>query len=96
MNGRFAHEETPEGRLAAIAVMVAAKVSDEYARTGIGPQVPDVADLREALRPFVLRELIRARLDEAERVSGARAERRADLVRQLYVIEAQIPKELRS
>lgn len=95
MNGRFAHEDSPEGRLAAIAVMVATKIEDTYTKTGRGPRKPDVADLREALRPFVQRELIKARLDEAERALDMKAERRADLIRQLYVYEAQIPKELR-
>lgn len=96
MNGSsFKHENTPEGRLAAIVVMVAAKMEDEFARTGTGPSKPDIADLREILRPFVQREIIHARLDEASHSLDQKAERRAHLIRQFYVYEAQIPKELR-
>jgi hypothetical protein len=96
MNGRFAHEDTPEGRLAVVAVMLADKMEKTYQETGKGPQRPDVADLREVLRPFVQCEIIKARIDESSRTVDMKVKRRADLVRALYVLEAQIPKELRT
>jgi hypothetical protein len=95
VNGKFNHEDTPEGRLAAIVVMVASKMEDNFLKTGAGPSKPDVADLREILRPFVQREIIHARLDEATQSLDQKAERRAHLIRQFYIYEAQIPKELR-
>jgi predicted metal-binding protein len=95
MNGRFAHEETPEGRLAAIAVWIAETFADRHAKTGHGPTAPDVADLREIMRPYVQRELLKARIDEFERLGESRNKRRTDLVRELYECEVQIPLEHR-
>jgi hypothetical protein len=93
--GRFNNEDTPEGRLAAIAVMLAVEFEDRYARTRVGPQKPDVADLREALRPYVLRELLHARIEESERVIDTRVVRTTQLVKQLYEVEAMLPMEHR-
>lgn len=95
MNGRFVHEESPEGRLAAIAVSIAIAFSDRHAKTGNGPSARDVADLRDALRPYVQRELLRARLDEFERNHNGRNSRRSALIKQLYECEAKIPAEHR-
>jgi hypothetical protein len=95
MNGKFTHETTPEGRLAAVAVMLAEEFEDRYNQTKVGPQKPDVADLREALRPYLLRELLRARIEESEKVIETRAARTAHLVKELYECERQIPWEHR-
>jgi hypothetical protein len=95
MNGRFMHEETPEGRLAAIAVWITTEFSDRYAKTGKGPEKPDVADLREAMRPYVHRELLKARIDEFERLGELRGKRRSALIQELYEWEMKIPSEHR-
>jgi hypothetical protein len=95
VNGKLNHEDTPEGQLAAVAVLLATRMKDNHIKNGNGPSEPDVADLKEVLRPFVHRLLIKARLDESERIIDFKLERRADLIRQLYILEAQIPKELR-
>jgi hypothetical protein len=64
MNGRVHHDDTPEGRLAAVARSLAIQMEEKLNRE------PDYADYRDALRPFVRRELLNARIDEARKVSG--------------------------
>ncbi len=95
MNGRFLHEETPEGRLAAVAVALAAAFEDRHHRYRNGPTKPDVADLRDALRPYVIRELLKARIEEAEINVETRASRTAQLIKALYECEAKLPKDHR-
>jgi hypothetical protein len=95
LNWRLAHEKTPEGRLAAIAVALATEFEDRYNRTKTGPAKPDVADFREAMGPYIHRELLRARIDESEKTIGMKNNRRAELIRLLYQIEAKMPPEHR-
>lgn len=63
MNGRTREGETPEERLAAVAK----SLMDQMEKTN---RVPDYADFRDTLRPFVLAELFRARIDEARKGCG--------------------------
>lgn len=65
MNGRVhSQDETPEGRIAAVARSLCVQMGEKLKRT------PDYADFREALRPFIQREILRARIDEARKTSG--------------------------
>lgn len=95
MNGKIAYQDSPEGRLAAVAVVLMEQFEDRHAKTGVGPSKPDVADIREAIRPYIQRELIRARIDEAERGISVKGNRRTELVRELYEWERLIPEEYR-
>jgi hypothetical protein len=70
MLGRVHGDETPEGRLAAVARSLAVEMANQQHQTGCGPSEPDYADYRDALRPFIRRELLLARIDEARRVAG--------------------------
>jgi hypothetical protein len=90
-DGKILNEDTPEGRLAAVAVLVATKFEDRYHQTGHGPRAPDVADLREVLRPYVQEIILRARLDEFEKITGGKATRRSELVRMIYLCQLQMP-----
>lgn len=63
MNGRILEGETPEERLAAVAKALV----DQMQPTG---RVPDYADFRDAFRPWILAELLRARIDEARKGCG--------------------------
>ncbi len=63
MNGRVTGGETPEERLAAVAKSLV----EQMEKTG---RAPDYADFREAFRPFVRAELLRARIDEARKSCG--------------------------
>jgi hypothetical protein len=66
VNGRIhAEEETPEGRIAAVARSLCLQMKQKLNR-----EQPDYADFRDVLRPFVQRELIRARIDEARKTYG--------------------------
>ncbi len=89
--GRILYEETPEGRLAAVAVLVATEFEDRYAKTGVGPRQPDVADFREAFQPYIEDLLLRARIDESEQTIDMKSNRRQDLVRRLYECQLRIP-----
>lgn len=94
MNGRTHEEETPEGRLAAAARSLAIKMEDRFHKTHAGPSEPDYADYREALRPYVRRELLLARIDEARKTASAAITSRVkELALQLMECEMQIPKE---
>ena len=96
MNGRIDLEETPEGRLAAVAVSLAKQMLADFEKTAAGPSSPDYADYRDALRPYVRRELLLARIDEARKKhSVALTARVRELANELAECEKQIPKEKR-
>ena len=64
MNGRIHHDETPEGRIAAVARALCIQMEKKLQRE------PDYADFRDVLRPFLQRELLNVRVDEARKTSG--------------------------
>jgi hypothetical protein len=70
VNGRIKHDETPEGRIAALARSLCLQMAEEQKATGRGPTEPDYADFRDVLRPFIQLELLRARIDEARKTSA--------------------------
>jgi len=70
VNGRINHDDTPEGRIAAVCKSLMLQMENRHNKTGVGPSVPDYADLRDVLKPFVERELLNARIDEARKNSG--------------------------
>ena len=67
---RLEHAKTPEERLAAVAFALVEKLRDSHKDTGVGPSYPDYADFRDAFRPHLRRELIKARMDEAGYAAG--------------------------
>lgn len=71
MNGRILDEDTPEGRIAAVVRSLCVQMEDRHNKTGLGPILPDYADFREALRPFLRMEILKARIDEARKTAGA-------------------------
>lgn len=66
MNGRIAIEETPEGRLAAVVKGLIVRMREEHRNRLAEYREPDYADIRDALRPHVERELVLARIAEVE------------------------------
>jgi hypothetical protein len=60
MNGK-----TPEDRISAVARTLAYKMHSELGR------VPDYADFRAGLRPYIRRELVLARIDEARTIGAS-------------------------
>jgi hypothetical protein len=70
VNGRIQHEDTPWGRVAAIARSLCIQMDEKYRATQVGPSAPDYADFRDVLRPFIESELLKARIDEARKASG--------------------------
>jgi hypothetical protein len=95
VNGRTEQEKTPEGRLAAVARSLAIRMEKKHRQSGgVGPREPDYADFRDAFRPYLQRELLLARIDEA-RHTNARAitARVEELARELRECEESIPKE---
>jgi hypothetical protein len=94
MNGRKLEENTPEARLAAVARSLMIKMESKYLKSGVGPKEPDYADFREALRPYVRRELLLARIDEARKTAAtAITSRVKELAAELHECEKLIPKE---
>jgi hypothetical protein len=94
--GRLRGETTPEGRLAAVASCLAVSMADEHVRSAAGPAAPDYADYREALRPYILRELLLARIDEARKsISLHLTGRVKELAAELAEIESGLPAEHR-
>ena len=88
MNGRIKSEASQEGRLAAVARSVALRMKD-------GKQGdPDYADLRDALRPYVMREILLARIEEARHVaSDCLTSRVKQLAAELVEVNELIAKE---
>jgi hypothetical protein len=64
MNGRVHHEDTPEGRIAAVAKSLCIQMDKKLKRE------PDYADFRDVLRPFIKKEILNARIEEARMQSG--------------------------
>jgi len=94
VNGRTEQEKTPEGRLAAVAKSLAIRMETKYRQSGVGPSQPDYADYRDAFRPYLQRELLLARIEEARHTSAARITARVEeLARELRECEKQLPKE---
>lgn len=85
MDGRIASEPTPEGRLAALAFSIGVQMRDHEKKD------PDYADFRDAMRPFVKRELILARLEDLRQTTGATLTlRTAELAKELLDLNKQI------
>jgi hypothetical protein len=92
MNGRL-HDETPEARIAAVVRSLAIKMGMKFERTGVGAKEPDYADLREALAPYLRRELLLARIDEARKTAAtALTTRMKELASELFECDAAIAK----
>lgn len=70
MNLRINFDQTPEGRIAAVARSLCVQMAEKRKATGIGPSEPDYADFRDVLKPFIEREMINARIDEARKTGG--------------------------
>ena len=70
MRRKVEHEVTVEGRLAAVLSNL---IEDQLAAADVHPQRThygiDFADMRDALRPYVAREILLARIDEAKGLS---------------------------
>jgi hypothetical protein len=93
MNGRTDSEDTPEGRIAAVARSLAMKMAIKFERTGKGWREPDYADYRAALAPYLRRELLLARIDEARKTSStALTTRMKELAGELFECDADIAK----
>lgn len=65
MDGRITSEPTPEGRIAAVVFSVWVQMRDHEKKD------PDYADYRDALRPFLRRELILALMQDLRHQTGA-------------------------
>ena len=88
MNGRIVKESTPEGRLAAVAKSVAVRLRADLRREA------DYADYRDAMRPYILRELVLARIEEARRCYGdTLTVRMRELALQLDALNKNLPPE---
>jgi hypothetical protein len=94
MNGRNHNvDETPEGRIAAVARSLAMKMEADFEKTGQGPRDPDYADYRRALAPYLRRELLLARIDEARKTAAtALTTRMKELATELFECDATIAK----
>jgi hypothetical protein len=96
MNGRIKHSETAEERLAAVAHSLVLKMAEEYRKTGCGPTGPDYADYRDELRPYIRREFLLVRIDEARKTHSAQLTGRIrELAAELAECEREIPQEHR-
>jgi len=94
MNGRIRGDETPEGRLAAVARSLLLHMQDEFRRTGQGPSEPDYADFRDAFRRRLRLELVNARISEARHIHAkVTTERVAELAKEKGQLESEIEKE---
>jgi hypothetical protein len=94
MNGRTTNiEDTPEARIAAVARSLAMKMQAHFEKTGQGPRDPDYADYRRAIGPYLHRELLLARIDEARKTAAtALTTRMKELASELFECDAAIAK----
>lgn len=86
MNGRTHAEETPEGRLAAVARSLGDQMIKKFNR------YPDFADFRQVFKPFIEKELLLARIAEARKLGSKQlTERMKELTRELHEAEKALP-----
>ncbi|MHB8666781.1 MAG: hypothetical protein ACYC7B_04575 [Burkholderiales bacterium] len=99
MNGaRYEASETVEGRLAAVVMQLFHTFEDRNTRENRS-DIVDYADVAAALRPYVQKEIVHARIEEVGALRNQTRNRliayEATLLRELAEIEArisQIPK----
>ena len=85
-------EETPEGRIAAVAVSLLRFMEERNRETGVGAKEPDYADFRDAFAPYVKKEILLARIDEMRHShSKVITERVTELGRELLELERTMP-----
>ncbi|MGB2633213.1 MAG: hypothetical protein WAM58_04685 [Candidatus Acidiferrum sp.] len=88
MNGRISKAETPEARLAAVAVALLKSIPEKtWWRI-------DYADFEEALRPYVKRELLNARLEELRRQRTSARDQTVVQERELFQQLVQVEKQI--
>ncbi len=95
MNGKFKHSNSLEGQLAAVAVATMIKVQNRINRAG-DSEKPSASDFEEAFRVYVKIAELQIRLNERDRLEEGHADRRSELVQQLYRLKAEIPEEFQS
>jgi hypothetical protein len=96
MNVRLKYAVTPEERIAAIARDLAHEIEIRHTMTGNGPAEPDYADYRDRLAPYIRRELLLARIDEARKSLSIHLTGRVkELAAELAEIESGIAAERR-
>lgn len=93
MNGRINQEETPEGRLAAVVKTLLLEMRRKFGHRLPEYREPDYADIREAIKPFLDREICAAKLKEAKwnRTLDFREVRIRELEQELRSINARMP-----
>jgi hypothetical protein len=92
MNGAYKHSSSLEGQLAAVAMSVIHKVQERKNRAG-DSEIPSISDFEEAFRVHLKIADLKTRLDERDKLEKGHADRRADLVQQLYILMAERPAE---
>jgi hypothetical protein len=95
MNGKYRTSSSLEGQLAAVAMAVVNKIQSRINRAG-DSEIPSASDFEEAFRVHVKIAELQTRLNERDRLEEGHADRRSELVQQLYRLKAEIPEEFRS
>jgi hypothetical protein len=94
MNGRMQGAKTSWRRIAVAVESHYIKIRNNFRKTNKGPELPDYHDLEEMLRPYVEREVLLARIEEARLVAGTSLTARIkELGKQLYEVEAAMSEE---
>lgn len=88
-------ENTPEGRLAAVAAAVVTTPAAQAALSGGEQQQTLVTIFRDAFRLFMQREELVVRIDEARKYPEAHTQRMRVLDTQLRKINAELPEAFR-
>jgi hypothetical protein len=87
MNGRMKYNDnTPEGRLAALASAVGQIMDRKFRASAAGPEHPDFADFREAFRTPLRREVVLGQLAKLTDLVK-------ELERELFELDKQIKAE---
>ena len=92
MNGAYKNSSSLEGQLAAVAVAVTRNVKNRRNMVGQS-EIPSISDFEEAFRVHIQIKELKIRLDERDKLERGHADRRQDLVQQLYILMAQLPDE---
>lgn len=90
MNGRIHNELTPESRIAAAIKTLQLKFYARFKHRNPEYRIPDYADYRDHLKPFIDRELAAARLDELLTTGKPVAIRRIELAAEIAKLDLAI------
>lgn len=98
MNGSSTAKGSTTEQVVEVIDSLIRSIYEEFRKTDQGlRRIPDKADIRQAIKPFIERGELMARVDEARKTSAAAlTARMVELLGELIKVEGEIPKKFKN